>query len=319
MMRSSTLVAGVGVLSATLVTAAAATAESLKIIGQPSAGMIGFQPASSPVAEDLQWLDGMMTTIMVAIVALVTGLLLYVIFRFRSGRNPAPARFTHNTPLELTWTLVPVVILVAIGSFSLPTLFKELEIPKGDLTIKVTGNQWYWSYEYPAEKIAFDSYMLGSPGSIDDATEPNVKPYVLDAAMEEKLKKAGYTRDQYLLAVDHPVVVPVGKTVVLNITGSDVIHSWALPAFGVKQDAVPGRLAQAWFKAEKEGVYFGQCSELCGKDHSFMPIEVKVVSEEAYAAWLTKAKAQFAEGGATQAPTPDLGGNKPAIRVALNK
>lgn len=314
-MRNSTIVRGVGALSTTLIGMLSATAVAAEIIGQPIAGKTGFQPASSPVAEDLQWLDGMMTVIMSAIVIFVTVLLLYVIFRFRASANPTPARFSHNRPLELAWTLIPVLILVIIGSFSLPTLLKELEIPKGDINIKVTGNQWFWSYEYIGQDIAFDSFMIGAPATV----EGDEKAYILDAAMEAKLKKAGYTKEQWLLAVDNPLVVPVGATVVLNITGADVIHSWALPAFGVKQDAVPGRLAQAWFKAEKVGTYFGQCSELCGKDHSFMPIEVKVLSPADYQAWLVKAKQQFADAGATPSTNPGDGGHKPAIRVALNQ
>ncbi|WP_102222750.1 cytochrome c oxidase subunit II [Acidimangrovimonas sediminis] len=318
-MRNTILKRGVGALSILISSAAAAVAEDVEIIGQPRSGMTGFQPASTPVAHDLQWLDGMMTVVMAVIVVFVTCLLLYVIFRFRAGRNVVPARFTHNTPLEVAWTMVPVAILVMIGAFSLPTLFKEMEIPRADVTIKVTGNQWFWSYEYPEEKIAFDSYMIGSPASIDDAAEPGVKPYILNAAMEEKLKKAGYSRDQFLLATTNPVVVPVGKTVVVKITGADVIHSWALPAFGVKQDAVPGRLAEAWFKVDKPGVYFGQCSELCGKDHSYMPIEVHAVSEAEYATWLTKAKQQFAEAGATPPRGLQKVGHKPAIRVALRE
>ena len=316
-MRIWTRLAGVSTLSSALFAAIGARAQSLEIIGQPHAGGIGFQSASSVVAHEQQWLDGMMMVIMAAIVVFVTALLLYVSFRFRAAKNPAPSRFTHNTPLEIAWTLVPVVILVTIGAFSLPTLFKEMEIPKPDVTIKVTGNQWFWTYQYPDEKIAFDSYMIGSPATIDDSDGPDIKPFVLNAAMEAKLKKKGYSRDQWLLAVDNPVVVPVDKIVVLNITGADVIHSWAMPAFGVKQDAVPGRLAQAWFKADKEGVYFGQCSELCGKDHAFMPIEIHVVSQPEYAAWLARAKKQFADAGATHLPMPGVGGNKPAIRVAL--
>lgn len=312
-MRISTIIAGVATLSASLLSAAAAGAQDLKMIGQPHAGGTGFQAAASPVAHDLQWLDGMMMVVMAAIVIFVTALLLYVIFRFRSSANPMPARFTHNTPIEIAWTLIPVVILVTIGAFSLPTLFKELEIPKGDVTIKVTGNQWYWTYQYAEDKLTFDSNMLGNEVTSADGA----RPYMMDDKMEALLKKAGYTRDQWLLAVDHPLVVPVGKIVVLNITGADVIHSWALPAFGVKQDAVPGRLAQAWFKADKEGVYFGQCSELCGKDHAFMPIEVRVVSEPEYQAWLVQAKKQFADAGATDQPMPGQTGNKPEIRVAL--
>ena len=185
--------------------------------------------------------------------------------------NPTPARFTHNSPLEVAWTLIPVLILVFIGSFSLPELFKQQDFKQveADITIKATGNQWFWSYEYPEEGIAFDSFMLA----------------------REDLAANGYDDSLYLLATDTAVVLPVGKTIVVQVTASDVIHAWKVPAFGVMQDAVPGRLAQLWFKAEKEGIYFGQCSEICGKDHAYMPITVKVVSEEAYAKWVEGAKA----------------------------
>jgi cytochrome c oxidase subunit 2 len=194
-----------------------------------------------------------------------------------------PAKFTHNSPLEVAWTLIPIVILVFIGAFSLPILFKQQEIPVGEVTIKATGNQWYWSYEYVDEGISFDSYMIGSPAT--GGTN------MMTPDVEAQLTAAGYSKEQFLLATDTAVVVPVGKVVVVQVTATDVIHSWKVPAFGVMQDAVPGRLAQTWFKAEKEGIFFGQCSEICGKDHAFMPITVKVVSEAAYAKWLEAAKA----------------------------
>ncbi|MFC2969779.1 cytochrome c oxidase subunit II [Acidimangrovimonas pyrenivorans] len=302
-MRLSTIFSGLGATSASLMIAGGALAQNVKIIGQPVDGKMGFQPAGTPVAQELQRLDGMMTYIMTGIVIFVTLLLLYVIFRFNSRANPTPAKFTHNTPLEITWTLVPILILVVIGSFSLPVLFKELEIPKADLTIKVTGNQWFWTYQYPDEGFSFDSFMLG----------------------KDELANKGYDKSEYLLAVDEPVVVPVGKTVVVQITGADVIHSWAVPAFGVKQDAVPGRLAEAWFKAEKEGVYFGQCSELCGKDHAYMPIEVKVVSQADYDKWLANAKKEFASNKPAKKPTTDFASAAPSapagampLRLASN-
>lgn len=255
----------------------------LEVRGAPVPGGTGFQPAVTSVARDLHWLDGLLVYIITAIVILVLGLMLAVIVLFNRRRNPEPAGFTHNSPLEITWTLVPVLILVFIGSFSLPVLFKQQTIPEGDITIKATGNQWYWSYEYPDEGIAFDSYMIGS-----DAGNK------LTPEVEAELAAHGYSKDLFLLATDTAVVVPVNKTIVVQVTGADVIHSWTVPAFGVKQDAVPGRLAELWFKPEKEGIYFGQCSELCGIAHAYMPITVKVVSEEAYAAWLEKAKEEFA-------------------------
>ncbi|MEX0369602.1 MAG: cytochrome c oxidase subunit II, partial [Tateyamaria sp.] len=208
----------------------------------------------------------------------VVGLLAWVIVRYNRTRNPEPASFTHNTPVEIAWTVIPIVILVFIGAFSLPTLFHQQEIPEGDVTIKVTGYQWFWGYEYVDEDISFDSYMIGAPSTGGDNS--------LTPETEAQLVEAGYSREDFLLATDTAVVVPVGKTIVMQVTGADVIHAWTIPAFGVKQDAVPGRLAELWFQPEKEGIYFGQCSELCGIAHAYMPITVKVVSEAAYDAWL---------------------------------
>ena len=264
--------------------------DSLELIGVPVDRGTGFQPAVTEIARRLQWLDGMILVIITLICLFVVGLLGYVIVRFNRRANPEPATFTHNSPLEVAWTVIPIVILVFIGAFSLPTLFYEQEIPEGDVTIKATGFQWFWSYEYVDEGIAFDAYMIGSP-----ATGGN---YAMSPEVEEQLIEAGYSKEEFLLATDNAVVVPVGKTIVMQVTGADVIHSWTIPAFGVKQDGVPGRLAELWFKAEKEGVYFGQCSELCGIAHAYMPITVKVVSEEAYAAWLEEAKVEFATGPA---------------------
>ena len=271
------------------VSAAPAMAEKLETVGKPHNGGIGFQQAVTEVAADLQWLDHMILIIISIITVLVVFLLLFAAARYNRKANPTPGTFTHNSPLEVTWTIVPILILVFIGAFSLPILFKQQTFPDGDIHIKVTGYQWYWGYEYTDTEsgLAYDSYMLGQPATMtseDDAA--GARAYVNSDAMKAKLVAAGYNEDEFLLAVDKAVVVPVGKTVVMTVTGADVIHSWALPAFGVKQDAVPGRLAQLWFAAEKEGVYFGQCSELCGKDHAFMPIAVKVVSQETYDAWL---------------------------------
>ena len=187
------------------------------------------------------------------------------------------------------------MILVLIGAYSLPILFRQQEIPQADITIKAIGNQWYWSYEYVDEGFGFDSYMIGAPATLTSEDEAaGAIANRLDDVMIAKLEAAGYSRNEWLLATDTAVVVPVGKTIVMQITGSDVIHAWTIPAFGVKQDAVPGRLAELWFAAEKEGVYFGQCSELCGQAHAYMPITVKVVSEAVYADWLGKAKAEYA-------------------------
>jgi cytochrome c oxidase subunit 2 len=269
--------------------AGAAVAQGLEVVGQPIDKRMDFQPASSSLAQEQQWLDHMVHYMMAVVVVFVCALLLYVIVRFNAKANPKPRTFTHNTPLEVAWTLIPVVVLVFLGFFSLPALFSQQEFPKGDVVIKITGNQWYWNYQYnneltaDGEPLSFDSYMIGGiPLDGNNTLTPET---------EAALTAAGYSRDQWLLATDTAMVVPVGKIVLLQVTAADVIHSWKIPAFAVMQDAVPGRLAQAWFRADREGIYFGQCSELCGKDHAFMPITVKVVSEAAYAAWVEQAKA----------------------------
>ena len=248
--------------------------DGLKVIGKPVDGLMGFQPAATELARDVHFLDSLIVAIVTAISIFVVLLLVLVVLRFNRRANPNPATFTHNSVIEVVWTIVPILILIVIGAFSLPVLFKQVQIPAADVTIKVTGNQWYWSYEYTDDDFGFDSFKLE----------------------RSELADHGYADDEYLLATDNAVVVPVNKTVVLQITGSDVIHSWTIPAFGVKQDAVPGRLAETWFKVDPgmEGVYFGQCSELCGKDHAYMPITVKVVSEQDYAKWLKSAASEFA-------------------------
>ena len=267
-----------------------AFAQELPVIGKPVDGGLNFQPAATELAVDIHWLDTMLNYVITAIVLFVLGLMIYSFIRFNRRANPKPATFTHNTPIEIAWTAIPILILVGIFVYSLPVLFKQQEIPEGEVVIKVTGYQWYWGYEYvkdgvtPAEEgaepVAFESFKLE----------------------RDQLAQYGYQDSDYLLATDTAVVVPVGKVVVMQVTAADVIHSWTIPAFGVKQDAVPGRLAQLWFKADMEGVYFGQCSELCGKDHAYMPITVKVVSEAKYAEWLAKAKAGDVQLSSIAAP-----------------
>ena len=257
-------------LSAALVTLAGVAQaqenfQGLETIGKPEPKGMGFQFPSTELMRDLVWLDNFLLVIITVISVFVTCLLAYAAFKFHRSRNDTPGTFTHHSVLEVAWTVVPVGILVVIGAFSLPILFKQQEIPEADITIKVTGYQWYWGYEYVDHDFGFDSVML----------------------QKDELADYGYAPDEYLLATDTAVVVPVGATVVMQLTGADVIHSWTIPAFGVKQDAVPGRLAELWFAAEKEGVYFGQCSELCGQAHAYMPITVKVVSQEQYDAWLS--------------------------------
>ncbi|SFD49238.1 cytochrome c oxidase subunit II [Roseivivax sediminis] len=262
----------------------------LPIIGTPAPGGMGFQAAATELARDIHRLDGMVTIIMTAIVLLVTALLVFCIVRYNRKSNETPGSFTHNSPLEIAWTVGPILILVFIGAFSLPVLFKQQEIPEGDIYIKATGYQWYWGYEYMDDGFAFDSYMIGSPATGGDNR--------LTPEVETQLEEAGYAREHFRLATDTAVVVPVGQTVVMQVTGGDVIHSWTIPAFGVKQDAVPGRLAELWFTAEEEGVYFGQCSELCGIAHAYMPITVKVVSQEEYDTWISEMQEEYAEAPA---------------------
>ncbi len=247
--------------SASLVLCGAAYAKE----GQPAAWQLGFQPAASPVMEQIHSFHTYITIISTLIALFVLGLLVYVMVRFNERRNPEPSRTTHNTPLEIAWTVVPVLILVAIAIPSFRLLFAQYDFPKPDLTITATGNQWYWTYEYPDHGITFDSIIV-----------------------PEADLKEGQPR---LLTVDHEVVVPVNKNVIVGLKSNDVIHDWALPAFGVKLDAVPGRLQTTWFRAEREGIYYGQCSELCGRNHAFMPIAVRVVSEAEFADWLAKNKA----------------------------
>ena len=259
--------------------------DNLEIIGKPVDGGVGFQPAATSLAESLQALDALILVIITAITLFVVALLGWVIVRYNRKRNPDPASFTHHTPVEVAWTVVPIVILVFIGAFSLPVLFDQQEIPEADVTIKASGFQWAWNYEYVDEGISFDSYMIGAPASTPLDSDESFD-YSLTDGVRAQLEEAGYSASEYLLATDTAVVVPVGKTIVVQVTGMDVIHSWTIPAFGVKQDAVPGRLAELWFNADREGIYFGQCSELCGIAHAYMPITVKVVSEAAYEAWL---------------------------------
>ena len=285
-MRIATFLSGIGAsLAATGAFAQSALDRplgDLEIIGKPVPDGTGFQPAVTELARDIHWLDNFVNIIIFIITVFVTALLIWCIVRYNRKRNPEAATFTHHSTLEVAWTLVPVVILVVIGAVSVPVLFKQQRIPEGDIVIKATGYQWYWGYEYVDHDFAFDSFMIG-------AGENRLTPDV-----EAELIEAGYTRDEFLLATDTAVVVPVNKTIVMQITGADVIHSWTIPSFGVKQDAVPGRLAALWFKPEQEGIYFGQCSELCGQAHAYMPITVKVVSQEAYDQWLQGAIDEYA-------------------------
>jgi cytochrome c oxidase subunit 2 len=268
--RLAALAAVVAVMVAGLGDAAYATP------GQPAPWEMTLQEAVTPVMEYITWFHNWLLVIITLITLFVLALLIIVVVRFNSKANPAPSRTTHNTLLEVAWTLVPVIILVAIAVPSFKLLFLQTTIPAADLTIKATGKQWYWSYAYPDANFEFDSLML-----------------------KDNERKADQPR---LLAVDNEIVVPVNKTVRVQVIGSDVIHAFAVPAFGVKIDAVPGRLNETWFKATREGVFYGQCSELCGKDHAFMPIAVRVVNEKDYGTWLEQAKKKYAAIDGTRTP-----------------
>jgi len=251
-----------------------ANAETVKTIGKPLPEAMGFQPAVTELMRDIIWLDGMVNIIIIAISLFVTILLLWVAFRYNKKRNPEPAKFTHHSTIEVLWTVIPIIILLFIGAFSVPILFKQQEMPVADVTIKATGNQWYWTHEYPEHEFGFDGFLL----------------------QREELAEYGYSPDEYLLATDTKVVIPTGKNIVVRVTGADVIHAWTIPAFGVKQDAVPGRIAELWFNVDEgqEGIYFGQCSELCGKDHAYMPITVQAVTMAEYEEWLDAAIEEYA-------------------------
>jgi cytochrome c oxidase subunit 2 len=246
-------------------------------LGQPSPWEIGLQQSASPVMDDITWFHNFLLWLIVAIAVFVLALLAIIVVKFNARANPVPSRTTHHTALEIIWTIVPVLILVAIAVPSFRLLFLELKVPPADLTVKATGKQWFWSYDYPDAKIGFDSLML-----------------------QDKDRKPDQPR---LLAVDNEVVVPVNKVVHLIVTGADVIHSFSIPSFGIKIDAVPGRINETWFKAEREGMYYGQCSQLCGRDHAFMPIAIRVVKDQDYAAWLDMAKKKFA---LDDAPHPNM-------------
>ncbi len=251
---------GLAVAGVALVASGVASAE----LGQPAPWEYKLQEAASPVMEQItRFHDGLLIVITL-ITLFVLGLLITVVVKFNAKANPVPTRTTHNTLIEVAWTLIPVMILVGIAIPSFKLLFQELDIPKADLTIKATGKQWYWSYAYPDNgKFEFDSLMA-----------------------QDKQPR--------LLGVDNEVVVPINKIVRVQVTGADVIHSFAVPAFGIKIDAVPGRLNETWFQATKLGMFYGQCSELCGKDHAFMPNAVRVVSDQEFASWVEAAKKKFA-------------------------
>tara|TARA_B100000674_G_C37961994_1_gene972513 strand:+ start:2559 stop:3386 length:828 start_codon:yes stop_codon:yes gene_type:complete len=243
---------------------------TLLLAEQPKDWQLGFQKSASEVMYDIVWFhDYMLLPIITAITAFVLFLVIYACVRFRASRNPVASKTSHNTFIEVIWTLVPCLILIVMAVPSFKVLYSQDRIPAADVTIKAIGYQWYWGYEYPDENIIFDSYMI-----------------------DEKDLLPGQPR---LLTVDNEIVVPVNKVVKVLITANDVLHAWALPSFGVKRDAVPGRINETWFKADRIGTFYGQCSELCGIKHAFMPITVKVVSQNDYENWLKEAKQKFAK------------------------
>jgi cytochrome c oxidase subunit 2 len=259
-------------------------------IGQPD-GRMGLQEQVTPIGREAAWFHNVLLVPIITVISIfVLGLLLFVVVRFRRGANPVPTRTTHNTALEVVWTLVPVLILVAIAVPSIKLLGHQYSPPKADLTVKVTGNQWFWTYQYP------------------DHGDFEVISKVLT---DEQARAAGEPR---LLGVDERMVVPVNATVKVIVTAADVIHSWGVPAFWVKMDAVPGRLNETWFKAERPGVYYGQCFELCGQGHGFMPISVEVVSQERFAAWVASKGGKMP--GAARPVSPDATINSPVTNPA---
>ena len=266
------------VFALTIVAALAGGEPALAGLGQPSPWQLGLQQSASPVMDNIIWFHDFLLYIITAIAGFVLALLIIVMVRFNARANPAPSRTTHNTLIEIAWTIIPIMILMFIAVPSFKLLFFQLNVPPADLTVKATGKQWFWSYTYPDNGgFEFDSLML-----------------------KEGQRKQDQPR---LLAVDNEMVVPVNKIVRVITTGADVIHSFAVPSFGIKIDAVPGRINETWFTATREGVYYGQCSELCGKDHAFMPIAVRVVSEQAFSAWIEDAKKKYARDEALPSTT----------------
>ena len=256
----------------------AATSAMAGILGQPSPGQIGFQEGVTPIAHEIQWFHDWLLTPVITIISLfVLGLLAYIVVNFNEKANPVPSKTTHHTGLEVAWTVIPVLILVIISIPSFRLLNHQLIEPKAEVTIKVTGKVWNWIYDYPKDQNG---------------------PFTFDSIIKQDADLKPELGDVRMLAVDNEAVLPVDTVVRLEITSQDVIHSFVVQAFGVRMDAVPGRLNTVWFKAEKEGMFYGQCSKLCGKDHAYMPIAIRIVSKEKYAAWLVEAKTKFASNGA---------------------
>lgn len=256
-------------------------------MGQPTPGGIALQPAASPLKVEAHFFhDVVLLPVITIITLLVLGLLIWIVIRYNKKANPVPAKWSHNTLIEVIWTVAPVLILVGISLFSFRLLFAYNDMPEPYLTVKATGNQWNWGYEYP---------------------DQGIPEYVSNMLSEEEIAQRGMDHALYRLAADEPIVVPVGKTIRVQVTAADVIHAFALPAFGLKIDAVPGRLNETWFRADRVGTFYGQCSELCGVDHAFMPIEIRVVSQADFEAWV-------ASKGGSMTPKAPEGAAAPAAQ-----
>lgn len=276
---------GSAVAQTLLLTALASGVAAAQTVGAPVDGGIDLQPAATEIAADIHKFHTLLLWIITPITLFVLALLLYVVVRFNKSANPTPRKFTHNITVEVIWTVVPVLILVFISLFSFPLLFKQERIPQAELTIKATGNAWRWDYSYPDQQVDFTSLPL----SEEDATKQN-RPF--------------------RMAVDEPMYVPAGVTVRMLVTSNDVIHAFSVPSFGIKEDAVPGRINETWFNVPKEGIYYGFCQELCGTLHGFMPIEVRVVSKAEFERWIASKGGQLA--AATPAPAAEPAATAPA-------
>ena len=281
---------GGGITALSLAVFSATPSWAQDLMGQPTDGNLGLQPSASPLKEQATFFHNIiLMPVITGITLLVLGLLIWVVIRYNKKSNPVPAKWSHNTFVEIVWTVLPVLILVGISLFSFRLLFAYHDMPTPDLTVKATGNQWNWAYEYPDQGIA---------------------EYVSSMIPEDEIAARGMPHSLYRLAADEPIVVPVGKTVRVLVTATDVIHAFALPAFGLKTDAVPGRINETWFRADRTGIFYGQCSELCGVDHAFMPIQINVVTEAEFAAWVAT------KGGSMTPRTPEQAPGGTAAQVA---
>jgi cytochrome c oxidase subunit 2 len=284
------VIVGGGITALCLAVFSATPSWAAPLVGQPTPGGLGLQPSASPLKVEATFFhNAILMPVITFICLLVLGLLAWIVIRYNKKANPVPAKWSHNTFIEIVWTVLPVLILVGISLFSFRLLFAYHDMPTPDLTVKATGNQWNWSYEYPDQGVA---------------------EYVSNMLPEEEIASRGMPHSLYRLAADEPIVVPVGKTVRVLVTATDVIHAFALPAFGLKVDAVPGRVNETWFRADRVGTFYGQCSELCGVDHAFMPIQINVVTQAEFEAWVAE------KGGSMTPRTPEQAPGGTAAQVA---